>query len=236
MPAAYPVDRRDPKASALARYSRRLPGVEINSSFHRSHRPTTWARWAATTPSGFRFAAKLPRTITHDARLRIDAETTPLLDRFLLEFAELGARRGPVLVQLAPSLAFDRPAADAFFTALRARWPGLVGCEPRHPSWFEPDADATLIEHEVARVAADPARVASAAVPGGWPGFAYLRLHGSPRMYYSEYDEAFINDVAAHVRELAAGAADTVWCVFDNTAAGAALGNALAVFDATRPC
>ena len=48
----------------LERYATRLPAVEVNSSFHRPHRRTTWERWAATTPPRFRFAAKLPKIIT----------------------------------------------------------------------------------------------------------------------------------------------------------------------------
>lgn len=72
--------------------------------------------------------------------------------------------------------------------ALRDFQPRLVGdtlgiaflvCEPRHASWFTPEAEETLIELEVARVAADPARVPAAGEPGGWPGLVYFRLHGS---------------------------------------------------------
>lgn len=51
--------------TALERYARVFGGVEINSSFHRAHRPSTWAKWAACVPAGFRFAVKIPKTITH---------------------------------------------------------------------------------------------------------------------------------------------------------------------------
>ena len=56
--------------SHLARYAQVLNAAEINTSFYRNHRPEVYARWAAQTPDGFRFAVKLPRTITHDQRLR----------------------------------------------------------------------------------------------------------------------------------------------------------------------
>ena len=78
-----------------------LPAVEINSSFYRPHRPSTYARWAAETPEGFPFAVKLPKEITHKRRLVDVAEP---LDRFLAETAALGPKRGPLLVQLPPSL------------------------------------------------------------------------------------------------------------------------------------
>ena len=210
----------------LVRYAARLPATEINSSFYRPHRPATYARWAARVPPGFRFSVKAPRTITHERRL-VDAE--PLLDAFLGEVAALGPALGCLLVQLPPSLAFAPAAADAFLAALRARHAGAVAVEPRHPSWFVPEADALLDRWHVGRVAADPARVPAAAVPGGWPGVAYYRLHGSPRVYYSPYDGAMLDGLAAQLRAAPPGAQR--WCIFDNTASGAATVNALDLLD-----
>lgn len=211
--------------SHLARYATRFAGAEVNSSFYRPHRRATWARWAATVPPEFRFAVKLPRAITHDQRL-VAAEV--LLDVFLDEVQGLGDRLGPLLVQLPPSLAFDAEIAAAFFAALRARHAGDVACEPRHESWFNAEADALLRDARVARAGADPARWPAAAVPGGWPGLAYLRLHGSPRMYYSAYTRRQLDGIAATLEaRLAEGV--PCWCIFDNTTLGAATADALAL-------
>ncbi|MFL5386778.1 MAG: DUF72 domain-containing protein [Longimicrobiaceae bacterium] len=211
------------EGSHLARYAARFPVVEINSSFHRSHRASTWARWAAESPPGFRFAAKLPKTITHQLRLAAAGEA---LDAFLAEAAGLGEKLAVLLVQLPPSLAFDAAVAAPFFAGLAARTGASVVCEPRHPTWFEGEADALLAEHRVARVAADPSRVPAAAHPGGWRGMAYHRLHGSPRTYYSSYPAESIRALAARLREDAEGGREA-WCIFDNTASGAAAANAL---------
>ncbi len=208
--------------SGLARYATRFAAVEINSSFYRPHRPATYARWAATVPPGFQFAVKVPKAITHTQRL-VAAE--PALDAFLAECGALGPALGPLLVQLPPSLAFDAPVAAAFLTALRARFAGAVVCEPRHASWFGAEGDALLAAFQVARVAADPAVVAAAARPGGGRSLTYYRLHGSPRIYYSTYPAATLDTLAAAVR--AALPTGPVWCIFDNTAAGAATDNAL---------
>jgi uncharacterized protein YecE (DUF72 family) len=219
--AAFPAE-----GSSLARYAARLGAAEINSSFHRPHRRATYERWAAAVPDGFRFAVKLPKTITHERRL---LDTAAPLERFLGEAAGLGAKLGPLLVQLPPSLAFDPAVAEGFFALLRQRHAGLVACEasvacePRHPSWFTPEADSLLVAARVARVAADPARVPEAAEPGGWNGLVYHRLHGSPRMYRSAYEPP----VLAALAERLAGRRAEAWCVFDNTASGAALGDAL---------
>jgi uncharacterized protein YecE (DUF72 family) len=86
--------------------------------------------------------------------------------------------------------------------------------------------DRLLDKLRIARVAADPARVPGAGEPGGWRGLSYYRLHGSPRIYYSPYGSEALTDVANRlVRDAAAGA--EAWCIFDNTAAFAATGDAL---------
>jgi len=214
------ADRFPGEGSGLQRYAARLSAAEINTTFYRSHRPATWARWRDSTPAGFRFAVKLSRAITHDARL---APVEGLLDAAIAEARLLEAKLGPLLVQLPPSLAFDPDVAGRFFLRLRERFAGPVACEPRHASWFESQADALLSQARVARVAADPARHPLAGAPGGWPELAYWRLHGSPRMYVSPYGDAALRILA---REMAASPASERWCVF-NTASGAAAADAL---------
>ncbi len=209
--------------SHLERYASRFHAVEINSSFHRPHRPATYARWSAAVPSSFRFSVKLPKAITHGLRLQ---ETGDLLAAFLAEAAGLGEKLGCLLVQLPPSLGFDPVVAAGFFADLRARSAVPLACEPRHPDWFSPQAAGLLRDLGVARVAADPARVPEAGEPGGWPGMTYYRLHGSPRMYYSAYSGEDLAALASRIRaDEATGR--TVWCIFDNTTLGAAVPNAL---------
>ncbi len=215
--APFPV-----AGSHLGRYANRFNAVEINSSFYRPHRPATYTRWSATVPGDFRFAVKVPKEITHRRRL-VDADE--VLVQFLAEAGALGDKLGPLLVQLPPSLVFRAAVVGKFFDTLRRSFQGAAVCEPRHASWFKPAAERLLAEYRVARVAADPAVVAAAAEPGGWTGLVYRRLHGSPRMYYSAYSADFLASLAQQLHREAAAA--TVWCIFDNTAEGAAIDNAL---------
>lgn len=207
----------------LARYAARLTAAEVNSSFHRSHRHATWGRWARSVGPSFRFAVKLPKRITHELRLR-DAGAE--LAAFLAEIALLGDKLGPVLVQLPPSFAFDRAVVQPFLELVLSQHKVVV--EPRHASWFTDDVDAFLAGLRVARVAADPAVVPRAAEPGGWDGLRYFRLHGSPVTYRSSYADDVLEAVAAQLRP-------GDWCIFDNTASGEALGNALDLLSRVRP-
>jgi uncharacterized protein YecE (DUF72 family) len=211
----------DPGPSHLAQYATRFNAVEINSSFYRPHRRATYERWAASVPANFRFAVKAPKAITHTARCR-DCE--PMLDAFLDEIGGLGGRLGPVLFQLPPSFAYDAELIPRFFRDARGRFDGEIVCEPRHVTWFAPEAEALLTELRIARVAADPPPAARANEPAGWNGLAYWRLHGSPHMYYSAYEQDYLEAIAARL-----ASHPNAWCIFDNTARGAAVENALAL-------
>jgi uncharacterized protein YecE (DUF72 family) len=204
----------------LARYAGALNAVEINSSFYRPHTRETWARWAAQVPDAFRFSAKVPKSITHDARLQNVEEA---LEQFLGEVNGLGAKLGALLVQLPGRFEFDAVVAAAFFQLLRKLHRGDVVCEPRHGSWFTPAAGTLLQRHRIARVAADPPKGHTACEPGGWSGTVYFRLHGSPRTYFTPYEQPFLMAIAERVKELNVPA----WVMFDNTGSGAAFENAV---------
>ncbi|EJM27484.1 DUF72 domain-containing protein [Pseudomonas sp. GM25] len=205
----------------LQRYTAQFNGVEINSSFYRPHQRQTYARWAESVPDGFRFCVKVPKSISHERRLR-DCEQA--LDAFLEQCAGLGDRLGCLLLQLPPSLAFDETVAEAFFVALRQRYSGAVFLELRHDSWAA--AELLLMAYRIAQTVVDPSRISTDAAPRGWPSVRYWRLHGSPRIYYSPYDSAYLERLAGDLREAAVDGVET-WCIFDNTASGVAIGNAL---------
>ena len=98
--------------------------------------------------------------------------------------------------------------------------------EPRHITWFDPHVEAILHEFNVSHVASDPALCAAAARPSADSSVVYFRLHGSPRMYYSNYEEGYLRVVAAELKRHYVKAKQA-WCIFDNTAHGFATTNAL---------
>jgi uncharacterized protein YecE (DUF72 family) len=208
------------EGTGLQRYAARLNAVEINTSFYRPHAPETYARWAGAVPRGFRFAVKMPKTISHERALTRAREP---LERFLSEVRGLGSTLGVLLLQLPPSHAFDARRAGRFFDVLRARFEGFVVCEPRHATWTTDAASRLLVKFRIARVAADPPHAGGLGDPGGWPGIVYFRWHGAPRQYFSPYTPEQLDALAAAIRKLSV----TTWCIFDNTGSGSAAANAL---------
>ena len=133
---------------------------------------------------------KLPRTITHDARL---AGVSKLLSRFMEEVRAPGDRLGLLLATTAKPGMGDG-GAGTFCKMLRRRHPGIVACEPRHVSWFAAEATAMLVHHGIASVAADPPPATQGDALGGPAEWQYWRLDGSPRIYYRDYDADALND------------------------------------------
>jgi uncharacterized protein YecE (DUF72 family) len=227
---AFPVG-----GTHLERYAAVFNAVEINSSFYRPHQTQTYARWAASVPDAFRFSVKAPRTMTHVHHLQ-DGEAP--MARFAAEVAGLGHKLGCILLQFPPSLMFDAVAAGSFFALARRHFSAtMVACEGRHPTWFSDTATGVLREHGITRVIADP--------PAGQPDAhvattksTYLRLHGTPRVYYSPYGPEDI-DWAARIIAGRLKAGHDAWCIFDNTAEGHAMPNAIAlmqrVHEVSRP-
>jgi len=212
---------RDPEQTHLAYYAAHFSCVEINSSFYRPHQSATYQRWRGETPTPFRFSVKMPRSVTHESHLKRCATEVA---RFYEGIAALQPKLAAVLVQLPPSLEFNRRTVRTFFESVPRLHGTRVVCEPRHPSWFTSAAESALRDATVSRVAADPARCPGAEVPGGVRRFAYFRWHGSPRLYYSKYSAAQLATFAATVRKTKS---TETWCIFDNTALHAAWDDAL---------
>ncbi len=209
----------DSAGSHLERYAKVFNCTEINSSFYRPHRLSTYERWGDTVPDGFRFSVKVPKAITHSLRLK---HPEPLLDAFLSQIAGLREKLGYFLVQLPPSLKFDESVASHFWSALRNRTSVPIAFEPRHPSWGKAESISLLRENQIDLVMADPnpAAFENPFPPRG----VYLRLHGQPEIYYSSYTDS---QIQAYARKLDSDRAQRQWCIFDNTALGHATTDAL---------
>jgi len=217
--ASFPPALRDgEKIPALARYASVFDFVEINASFYRQFGADTYARWAAETPDDFRFAVKMPRLITHFTRLK----NPDLIGPFLGTVSGLGEKLAALLVQLPPSLAFDSAVAAVFLDTLRASYDGALVCEPRHPSWLENEARDLLASHGIGLVNTLVPEAVKEPGPAAVP--LYVRLHGAPRRYYS----AYTGEQLAQLTEfLQLNPRHQRFVVFDNTASGAAVKNAM---------
>lgn len=166
----------------LRYYATRFTTVEVNSTFYRLPPVAVAESWARRTPSGFRFAAKFPQTITHDRRLVGTAEE---MRRFLavLQPLRTAGKFAAALLQLPPSLKFEPGTVRAFYESLPADLP--VAVEFREPSWLDPASFDLLREFHLAYTIVDepmlPIQLETTAP------FAYVRWHGHGREVWYDY-------------------------------------------------
>jgi uncharacterized protein YecE (DUF72 family) len=223
IPKKKVASRFPEEGSGLQRYASVFDGVEINSTFYRRHKTSTFARWAGFVPDGFRFSVKMPKEISH-TRAMIDV-AEPFCS-FIEDIAPLGEKRGPLLCQLPPSLAFESRTFDIAFKTMRNTDMGPIVIEARHKSWASLEASDLLKTYEIDRVLADPALVWPVEVFDTPPRYIRLR-NGKPKIYYSVYSDEEIEFFFKNV-------APDGWCVFDNTASGAAIENALSMLGSSH--
>jgi len=240
-----------PQRRELEHAAQRLSTIEINGSFYALQRPEYYAAWAAQVPADFVFALKGGRFITHLQRLKGGAPA--LANFFASGLLGLGARLGPILWQLPPTLRFEPDVLTAFLdllptttgaaaalaaqhdermegralTTTDADRPLRHALEVRHASFAGSAVVELLRERGVALVVADTA--------GRWPrfdevtaGFVYVRLHGDTELYTSGYDDPALDRWAARVRSWTAAGLD-VWVYFDNDAKARAPFDAMAL-------
>jgi uncharacterized protein YecE (DUF72 family) len=107
-----PTKRSERKSSQthLSYYATHFSCVEINSSFYRTHQGATYARWRDETADSFRFSVKMPRSVTHESHLK---GCSSEVARFYEDIAELRPKLAVVLIQLPPSLEFDKRSAPS---------------------------------------------------------------------------------------------------------------------------
>ena len=259
----YPAWRGDfypkglPQRRELEYAAGHLTSIEVNGSFYSLQRPTSYAAWraeATAARSGFVFAVKGGRFVTHMKRLK-DVEV-PLANFFASGVLGLGPTLGPILWQLPENLRFDADVVDAFFSGLPSTTTAAAELSKRHddkvpedraltaaegetrlhyalefrsPTFATTEAYAVLRAHGVATVYADTA--------GRWPKveedtgpIRYVRLHGDKELYASGYTDRALDEWAERCRAWADAGQD-VFVYFDNDMKGYAPHDAMRLID-----
>ncbi len=209
-----------PVRDRLAYYTARFTTVELNASFYRWPRDTTFAGWQRRLPAGFTMSVKAPRGLTHGRKLYGPEVWVERITRF---WHELGDKRAVLLVQLPPDLARDDARLDYFLASL-PEWI-RVSVEFRHPSWDQPAVYDLLERHGAAYCVMSGAQlpcILRATAP-----FVYVRLHGPDRdhLYAGSYSDAELGWWAERIREWQAAGRD-VFAYFNNDGGGNAVRNA----------
>lgn len=198
-------------------YAQHFDTIEINNTFYRFPEQKLFDNWYDKALPGFSFSVKVPQIITHYQRFK---DTEKLLHDFYIIAREgLKEKLGPILFQLPPSMKYDEALLHRIIGQMNILYDNVI--EFRHISWWRKEVFAALKKANIVFCGVSyPGLINEAVVD---LPLAYYRFHGAPKLYYSGYDERFLQQIA---RQLAGGETREAYVYFNNTAAGAALENA----------
>lgn len=214
----YP--ERTPVSARLGRYVQEFTTVELNASFYRWPKDSTFAGWRQRLPDGFTMSVKAHRGLTHFRRLK---SPEPWVERFERCWHALGNRREMLLVQLHPEQQRDDERLD-YFLGCMPDWI-RVAVELRHPSWDDPAVYALLEHRRAAYVVMSGARLPC--VLRATTDVVYVRMHGpdSESLYAGSYSDGDLRWWADRIAQWDAQGRD-VLVYFNNDGHGYAVRNA----------
>ena len=132
-------------------YASKMNSVEVNYTFRTLPTEKMIADWLAATPEGFRFSFKAPQRITHFKRLR-DCEADLAQFMTALDPVRAVGKLGLLFFQLPPNFKADAERLRGFLDspALNTANAAPTAFEFRHESWFTPEIEAVLRDHNAA--------------------------------------------------------------------------------------
>jgi len=203
----------------LSYYCKYFSTVEVNVTFYKDIRVSTFQKWYQLTPNNFQFAVKLSRQITHFKRLKVDQA---LIENFIQKYSVLENKLGVILIQLPPGLKFDMNLITDFIHMLDKKYKYTI--EVRNKTFINDIFFEILKKNNIAFCISDSA--------GRFPyyetitaNFIYIRLHGSQKLYTSDYSDEELIELANKIK---------LWnkytyVYFDNDYMGYAVKNALKI-------
>ena len=214
----YPT--RIPASQMLQHYANHFDTVELNNSFYRLPTEAAFDDWRETTPSGFVFAVKASRFLTHNKKLK---DPHLALANFLPRVEHLGTKLGPILFQLPPHWRVSCERLKVLLEVLPSEFRYVF--ELRDRTWITPAIEKLLAKFHAAFCIYELAGYHSPMTVT--TDFAYVRLHGpGAGKYQGSYDEIRLSQWHRQIedwsRELKA-----VYVYFDNDQSGFAAQNAL---------
>jgi len=193
-PDFYPKDL--PKSKWFEYYCEHFNTLELNVTFYRFPKISTFENWYRKTPADFVFTVKAPRLITHFKQF---IDTAELMQEYYETMMEgLKEKLGAVLFQLPPRSIYTKDRLDRILETVDSRFNNVM--EFRHPSWWNEEVYRILAKHKISFCGMSHPDLPDEIIQNS--PIVYYRLHGIPELYKSAYTtrklNSIINEIAAN--------------------------------------
>ncbi len=167
----------------MQQYLRYFYTAEINSTFYALPQRGFIRHLSQIESPRVFFSAKLPRAITHDARLVLQGEDAQVIHRFFDLMRPLADRLACLLIQLPPWPRTKMGDLEQFLSSLDETFRYAI--EFRHHSWLVPEVRKVIEAYNIAQVVVDePLLPVDLTVT---TDFAYVRWHGHGTRIWYDY-------------------------------------------------
>lgn len=199
-------------------YASQFRAVELNVTFYRFPKESSFKNWYEQSPADFKFAVKVPRLITHYKRF---SDVGKLLEDFYTTVRDnLKEKLGPVLFQLPPQLHFSTDVLENIIQQVDPSIDNIL--EFRHVSWWRQEVKEKLTDHNISFCGISYPGLPDEVIINA--PTAYYRFHGVPQLYHSSYTEEQLQQVVKYVETFPG--LKNGYIFFNNTASAAAIDNA----------
>lgn len=207
-----------PRTKWFDYYSSQFNTYELNSTFYKFPTVKTLSNWYNKAPERFIFSIKAPKTITHIHKFENCSEE---ISKFY-EVSREGLRDklGCVLFQLPPSFSYSEERLVRIINSLDTKFKNVV--EFRNASWWREDVFKVFKLHNIIFCSVNFPNLPTTILDCTKIG--YVRLHGNPNLFYSEYSKNEIETIYNNIKDK--GFSD-IYIYFNNTASTAGIINAL---------
>jgi uncharacterized protein YecE (DUF72 family) len=208
-----------PQSKWFDYYAEHFNTLELNVTFYRFPTLKMLEGWYQKAPEGFSFSSKVPRPITHFKKFE---DTEKMLGDFYASLKEgLKEKLACVLFQLPPQFVYNEEKLEKILSQADPAFKNVI--EFRHESWWRKDVQQVLKKNKIGFCGVSFPKIPfdDAVINGP---LCYYRFHGVPKLFYSEYDEVFIEKIWQQVS--GNKTVKEAYIYFNNTASLAALHNA----------
>lgn len=212
----YPPEM--PSKEWFGYYATQFITFEINATFYKFPTLRVMQNWYNKAPEKFIYAVKAPKVITHLKRFKDCAEEITAFYQTIRE--GLVEKLGPVLFQLPPSFSYSEDRLQLIIDALNPKFTNVI--EFRHASWWRDDVYEALSKKNASFCSVSYPNLPADIIQNNTTG--YVRMHGIPKLFYSEYTATEIESLFNQIKS---SSFKEVFVFFNNTASAAGIINAV---------
>ena len=207
-----------PRSKWFDYYCEHFKTYELNATFYRFPTLKSLQSWYAKAPKDFVFGVKAPKIITHIKKF-VNCQQE-INDFYSICNEGLRDKLGCILFQLPPSFDYTPQRLELIISYMNSEFNNVI--EFRNQSWWTEQVYSALSEKGITFCNVSYPLLPEVLIKT--KNIGYIRLHGKPDLFYSDYTEEQLQQLWTEVEN---SKFEQVFIYFNNTASKAGILNAL---------